>query len=529
MTATAFDVESLTFSPLSSEKLFIAKIRDYQRITATLYHEPRVEDVVRSVVPWESMSKNAALKVMALKSTDSKPQLDARDLLLVELIDWFKNSFFSWFDKSVCKNSNCPLKGVEMEAIGSGQPSLEDLAFGASRIELYRCASCQNQERFPRYNHPLKLLENRVGRCGEFANTFTCICSVLGFDARLVIDWTDHVWTEIYSDSQSRWVHVDPCEGAIDTPLVYEVGWNKSLSYCIAVSKYEIQDVTWRYTLKEPQKLFNRRKDCQESWLTFFVLKMNVELQKSLTADQRRQLAIRSVTELVQFLWTPWKETNLSEKDLQGRQSGSQAWKRARNEIGNLSISGYTFVAKEEDFVNGSLSRLTFNAVTDVYSMNGKPIKTGWREGVFELNNINKKIEHDWKMVYLARSEGSSADSLGLISWRLDLTEVSDWSSITILLNGLTYDDANIDLSLSVESMPSKQFPLKLNQESLIRKDEVKQSAGQVPQVMMIRAKLTGGSLGGNLAWQKAQLFRQSLLQESDKDSLVIKINKSCD
>lgn len=36
------------------------------------------------------------------------------------------------------------------------------------------------------------------------ANCFTACCVAMGFEARHVVDWTDHVWTEFYSEDQAR-------------------------------------------------------------------------------------------------------------------------------------------------------------------------------------------------------------------------------------------------------------------------------------------------------------------------------------
>jgi peptide-N4-(N-acetyl-beta-glucosaminyl)asparagine amidase len=65
-----------------------------------------------------------------------------------------------------------------------------------------------------------------------------------GYEARHVCDNADHVWCEYYSPPLGRWLHVDSCEGAWDTPLLYEGGWGKRLAWVLAASQHGHTDVT---------------------------------------------------------------------------------------------------------------------------------------------------------------------------------------------------------------------------------------------------------------------------------------------
>lgn len=60
----------------------------------------------------------------------------------------------------------------------------------------------------------------------------------LGFEVRHVTDWTDHVWVEVYSESQQRWIICDG--GKCDDFLLYEQSWGKKLTYIVAFSKDEV-------------------------------------------------------------------------------------------------------------------------------------------------------------------------------------------------------------------------------------------------------------------------------------------------
>ncbi|KNC76232.1 hypothetical protein, variant [Sphaeroforma arctica JP610] len=194
-----------------------------------------------------------------------------RDELMKQMLRWYKKDFFSWVDQAVCEscvkfNAEAGLPPPDKTvSVGSGTPTSDDLKYGAARVEVYLCPQCNSQVRFPRYNDPGKLLQTRRGRCGEWANCFTLIARALGYKARFVLDLTDHVWTEVYSDHMRRWVHTDCSEAKYDTPLVYERGWGKKLTYLFAFNAEEVVDVSRRYT-QDYNELRQRQTLADHTW-----------------------------------------------------------------------------------------------------------------------------------------------------------------------------------------------------------------------------------------------------------------------
>ena len=66
-------------------------------------------------------------------------------------------TFFKWVDKP-----SCPSCGSLTFAIGVVPPTPEEMAWGAGNVESYKCVYCGKITRFPRYNHPAKLLGENV-------------------------------------------------------------------------------------------------------------------------------------------------------------------------------------------------------------------------------------------------------------------------------------------------------------------------------------------------------------------------------
>eukprot|EP01129_Flabellula_baltica_P000356 TRINITY_DN10381_c0_g1_i1.p1 TRINITY_DN10381_c0_g1~~TRINITY_DN10381_c0_g1_i1.p1 ORF type:complete len:840 (-),score=148.00 TRINITY_DN10381_c0_g1_i1:12-2291(-) len=284
-----------------------------------LHHNPELQQKVLSIVPVEELKERARNNPARLPSLE--------DELIVQLLHWFKEEFFTWVNNDVCSHCNSP----NTARSGRGIPNQTEAYYLASVVELYRCNDCGNTTRFPRYNHPSILLDTRKGRCGEWANCFTLICVTLGYKARQVMDWSDHIWTEVYSEDQDRYIHCDSCEDSYDNPLMYELGWNKKQSYVIGVSGAEAMDVTRRYTA-DVSTTYSRRTLVPEAWLLNYLDELTSQLLIQIDMNEqhsRKQIRMREYSHLLRIDNKPEDNQNVG-----GRISGSKEWRESRGELG---------------------------------------------------------------------------------------------------------------------------------------------------------------------------------------------------
>lgn len=114
------------------------------------------------------------------------------------------------------------------------------------------------------------------------------------------MDWTDHVWTEVYIDEFKRWVHMDSCENSFDQPLLYEKGWGKKLTYVISISSSEVVDTTHRYVLDKTMTRMRRDK-VNEEWLKSHLKKTREQMWDTLGPDRKQICEQRFLAELKEF------------------------------------------------------------------------------------------------------------------------------------------------------------------------------------------------------------------------------------
>ena len=242
------------------------------RRARSLYHPTRAER--REILDF--VRANSGIDLGALRAprrfgTQPKeaPQEQPQAVLArwKELLEWFRRTFpYNRFECDAC--------GEVGDLLGNVRPSHTDRnvkTSAASRTELQLCGVCGSLTRFSRCNHVGRILRNRKGRCGEYAQVWLRLVRALGWRARFVVDWTDHLWVEVLlpvgeakregaheeeeNDDEGlfemdgvlhRWVHMDPCEAAVDEPGIY-ASWGKTHDYVIAIGDGQIVDRTRAY------------------------------------------------------------------------------------------------------------------------------------------------------------------------------------------------------------------------------------------------------------------------------------------
>jgi len=167
--------------------------------------------------------------------------LEEQLAVLKQFATWFRSLFPYYYDQcGLCGNRD------KNEYLGCLFSNAQERQYDSSRTELYHCDKCQHVTRFARYNTMSKVLETRQGRCGEYSVLMMLFLKALHYTVRYVLDRDDHVWTEALLQG-SQWVHVDPCEAAVNEPLIYQ-GWGKLPTFIIAYAAEDIVDATFTYT-----------------------------------------------------------------------------------------------------------------------------------------------------------------------------------------------------------------------------------------------------------------------------------------
>ncbi|SCU87945.1 LAFA_0E09758g1_1 [Lachancea sp. 'fantastica'] len=252
---------------------------------------------------------------------------DYVDRLVKELLRYFKNDFFKWCNRPDCDHCGCP--GDQMNPVGNESPNFQERQFDCGGVEIYGCPQCGQRTRFPRYNDPMKLLQTRTGRCGEWCNLFMLFLKSFGIESRYIWNREDHVWCEFYSENLKKWVHVDSCEQSFDEPHIYSVNWNKKMSYVIAFGSTTAIDVSNKYIVQNqlPRDLI------AEDDLSFLLNTITKRLRSTLSDDEIYRLACRDEQEACGTTSDNCKATRTISTP-EGRQSGSTAWKKSRGEDG---------------------------------------------------------------------------------------------------------------------------------------------------------------------------------------------------
>lgn len=318
--------------------------------------------------------------------------------------------------------------------------------------------------------------------------------------------------SKVFSEAQNRWIHIDPSDNVVDAPLMYQHGWKRKVDYIIAFSNEDIQDVTWRYANNHEEAMRYRQR-CTEPELLKTILLLREKRQKNLSVARKKYLKKRNLREIIELM----VQREPTENEKKGRSSGNLSWRLTRGEDQECSSNNvkiefqsrietlklifkililqfFVFNATETE-VNAKEFNVRFSSAKNEYQRYLRQtnevtqVAKTWQSCAYRWENIFRKEERDWKMVYLARAENSDRAE---IEWKFDFSDRNlKIKDISFKFDIKTYESGQIEISFLHKG---KVLP---NFQSIINLDS-----------FSINVKLSGGN--GDCAWQHTQLFRQS-------------------
>ncbi|RIA87164.1 hypothetical protein C1645_828187 [Glomus cerebriforme] len=204
----------------------------------------------------------------------------------------------------------------------------------------------------------------------------------------------------------------------------------------------------------------------------------------------------------------------------------------------NFSLHVIPIEGKKNLFMN----RISYNTQTNAYYENGilshKYLKK-WGMGTENWDNIELKIEYDWKTIYLARMPNyERMNDDGEISWKFNY-RIGNYiiNSLNLRLSYNIYDDfANVQWFIKPLSSIKNPNPIW----QLIHFDPSEHNVNEIKDVtqfvkdeygFILKAHLSGGE-ESEIQWQKAQLFRQKwsilsrnlIVESNDTFGLDVKV-----
>uniref|UniRef100_A0A2N9EEG5 Rad4/PNGase transglutaminase-like fold domain-containing protein n=1 Tax=Fagus sylvatica TaxID=28930 RepID=A0A2N9EEG5_FAGSY len=289
-----------------------------------LYEDSVRQEAARKTVPVEELEEKALISLAKVWGGGVEINLKLLYLwesgvgIALQALKTLLKDFFS------VNFTSC---GSETISQGMGSPLSSEIQYGASRVELYR----------------LWKQEGGVAGSGPIALHFIVellamnpVCDQIHTTDQ-VLDFTDHLWTECFSELLGRWMHLDPCDGVYDKPLLYEKGWGKKLNYAIAIAKDGVYDVTKRYTRKW-HEILSRRNIITEPALSAFLTTLTQECRRGFTSQVLSELDNRDRKEREE-IERDLHSTDDTSISLPGRQSGDEEWRKSRQEFGSDSLS----------------------------------------------------------------------------------------------------------------------------------------------------------------------------------------------